>query len=238
MTQQVGHGKVAMLLSDRSWRLREGVGDTHHHKFWGQLVRWGAGPNLRSGTDKVRLGTDQLTYSGDDPIEIIVRLRDKKLNPIKDRSLKAHIWKLKKKVATIPLSYVKNSNGLHRVIAPALAKIGTYHITIDGDEVDPKLTGNSSSSIRSVIRVIGATSPVELSETTLNLPLLETIAELSGGRVILPADAHLLPALFLSGDETRQELRETTLWDHWLVLLILLVTLTAEWSLRRKVGLP
>ncbi|MGY8657250.1 MAG: hypothetical protein ACKVKH_01345, partial [Verrucomicrobiales bacterium] len=46
VTRQTGSGKVAMLLADRTWRLREGVGDIYHHRFWGQLVRWGAGPNL------------------------------------------------------------------------------------------------------------------------------------------------------------------------------------------------
>ena len=86
--------------------------------------------------------------------------------------------------------------------------------------------------------MIGAKSPVELSETTLNRPLLETIAELSGGRVIEPNQTSSLASLFLTGDETREELRETTLWDHWLLLIILLAVLTAEWMVRRGAGLP
>ena len=49
VTRQTGNGKVALLLTDRTWRLREGSGDVYHHRFWGNLVRWGAGPVLRSG---------------------------------------------------------------------------------------------------------------------------------------------------------------------------------------------
>ncbi|NWK55730.1 hypothetical protein HW115_08920 [Verrucomicrobiaceae bacterium N1E253] len=238
VTQTYGKGKVATLLTDRIWRLREGVGDQHHHRFWGQLIRWGAGPNLRSGTPEVRLGTDQLTYSGDDPIQIMVRLRDKQRNPIKDPGLKAHIWKLRKKVATVPLSYVEESHGLHQATAPALATPGSYHITLESEKLDPKLTGNRLSSVRTVIRVVGSTSPVELSETTLNRPLMEKVAELSGGQFTTPDDASTLPSLFLTGDESREELRETSLWDHWLLLTLLLIIFTTEWSLRRKLGLP
>ena len=68
VTRQSGRGKVALLLSDRTWRLREGSGDVYHHRFWGNLVRWGAGPTLRAGGERVRLGTDQLVYTPDDRI--------------------------------------------------------------------------------------------------------------------------------------------------------------------------
>ncbi|MEJ6572078.1 MAG: hypothetical protein QNL01_09025 [Akkermansiaceae bacterium] len=237
VAQQVGNGKVAMLLTDRTWRLREGVGDVHHHRLWGQLVRWGAGPNLRSGTAGVRLGTDQLTYSADDRVEITARLRDKNLLPVKDPSLHALIHLNGKQIASVPMKYMTGSNGLHRALAGPFAQQGNYEITLQGAEVDT-LLGGSDASIKTGIRVIGAKSPVELSETTLNRPLLETIAELSGGRVIEPNQTSSLASLFLTGDETREELRETTLWDHWLLLIILLAVLTAEWMVRRGAGLP
>ncbi|MCP5535133.1 MAG: hypothetical protein H7A51_02740 [Akkermansiaceae bacterium] len=237
VAQQVGNGKVAMLLTDRTWRLREGVGDVHHHRFWGQLVRWGAGPNLRSGVAGVRLGTDQLTYSADDRVEITARLRDKDLLPVKDPSLHALVHLNGKQIASFPMPYIDGSNGLHRALAGPFAQQGNYEITLQGSEVGT-LLGGSDASVTTGIRVLGAKSPVELSETTLNRPLLETIAELSGGRVIEPGQSSSLASLFLTGDETREELRETTLWDHWLLLIILLAVLTAEWMVRRGAGLP
>ena len=36
VAQQVGNGKVAMMLTDRTWRLREGVGDVYHHRQIGR----------------------------------------------------------------------------------------------------------------------------------------------------------------------------------------------------------
>jgi len=222
VTRQTGAGKVAMLLADRTWRLREGVGDIYHHRFWGQLVRWGAGPNLRAGNEKVRLGTDQLTYTGDDRVRIMARLRDSELNPIIDQNLTAQVSHESGEVFAIPLEFREDSNGLHESLAGPFRKPGTYEIKVR-DEVITSF------------RVVGARSAVELSETTLNQPLLDSIAKMSGGRVFRGEGE--LTDLFLRGDETRTELRETSLWDVWPILALLALCLTVEWVLRRRGGL-
>jgi len=228
VTRQTGNGKVAMLLTDRTWRLREGVGDVFHHRFWGQLVRWGAGPNLRSGTKTARLGTDQLTYTGDDPVSIMARLREKNLAPIRDEELVAEIFREGEKVGTVPLNYRDGSNGIHQAKAGPYREPGNYEVRLSGSELNEELATN--------FRVVGSLSATELAETTLNLPLLENIARLSGGRILEDGDDNLA-SLFLSGGETREELRETTLWDRWPLMLLLVILLTTEWVLRRRSGL-
>ncbi|MDF1710716.1 MAG: hypothetical protein P1U90_00650 [Akkermansiaceae bacterium] len=222
VTRQTGAGKVAMLLADRTWRLREGVGDIYHHRFWGQLVRWGAGPNLRAGNEKIRLGTDQLTYTGDDRVQIMTRLRDGDLNPVVDQNLTAEVTHESGEVTQVPLKYRENSNGIHESLAGPFREPGLYEVKVR-DEVITSF------------RVVGARSAIELSETTLNQPLLDSIAKMSGGRVFEGEGA--LADLFLKGDETRTELRETSLWDIWPVLLLLAILLTAEWVIRRRGGL-
>ena len=228
VTRQTGNGKVAMLLTDRTWRLREGVGDVFHHRFWGQLVRWGAGPNLRSGTKTARLGTDQLTYTGDDPVSIMARLREKNLAPIRDEELVAEIFREGEKVGTVPLNYRDGSNGIHQAKAGPYREPGNYEVRLSGSELNEELATN--------FRVVGSLSATELAETTLNLPLLENIARLSGGRILEDGDDNLA-SLFLSRGETREELRETTLWDRWPLMLLLVILLTTEWVLRRRSGL-
>ncbi len=224
VTRQTGAGKVAMLLTDRTWRLREGAGDIYHHRFWGQLVRWGAGPNLRSGNEQMRLGTDALTYTGDDRVRIMARLRDENLNPKIDENLIAEVTHESGQTTRVPLAYREDSNGLHESLAGPFRKPGTYEVKIQDDIVTS-------------FRVVGARSAVELSETTLNLPLLESIAESSGGRILAAGDESRLADLFLKEDESRQELRETSLWDNWPTFALLGFLLTAEWILRRKNGL-
>lgn len=227
VTRQTGNGKVAMLLTDRTWRLREGVGDVYHHRFWGQLVRWGAGPNLRSGTATSRLGTDQLTYTGDDPVTILARLQEENLAPINDETLQAEVLLDGKRVGIYPMTYREGSNGLHQVQAGPFRDPGTYQVRLLSDDL--------SEDITTGFRIVGSLGAVELAETTLNLPLLETIAQLSGGRVVKEGEP--IVELFLTRDDTREELRETTLWDCWPLLLALVVLLTAEWILRRRSGL-
>lgn len=227
VTRQTGNGKVAMLLTDRTWRLREGVGDVYHHRFWGQLVRWGAGPNLRSGTATSRLGTDQLTYTGDDRVTILARLQEENLAPIHDEELQAEVLLDGKRIGIYPMIYREGSNGLHEVQAGPFRKPGTYQVSLLSDDLRERVTTG--------FRVVGSLGAVELAETTLNLPLLETMTQLSGGRIVNEGEP--IAELFLTRDDTREELRETTLWDRWPLLISLIVLLSAEWILRRRSGL-
>ena len=131
VTRQTGHGKVAVVLTDRTWRLREGAGDVHHHRFWGNLIRWGAGPLLRDGSAQVAVGTDQLTYTADDPITITARLRKADLSSVTDPSLCAEILSDGKVVDTIPLAAVAGSNGLHEGKAnPIRTPVSYTHLTL------------------------------------------------------------------------------------------------------------
>jgi hypothetical protein len=238
VTRQTGKGKVAAVLTDRTWRLREGAGDVHHHRFWGNLVRWGAGPLLRAGSAKVALGTDQLTYTADDPIEITARLRKEDLSPVSDPTLKAEILRDGKVVATVPLTPVEGSNGLHEGRADPIRDPGPHTVRIIGDQVDALLSGDRKRDVHTGIRIVGARGPIELAETTLDRPLLEEAAALSGGKVVAPDDLISLLPLFLTEVADREEIRETPLWDNAIVFAILALVLTSEWWLRRSSGLP
>jgi hypothetical protein len=238
VTRQTGNGKVAAILTDRTWRLREGAGDVHHHRFWGNLVRWGAGPLLRAGSDKVALGTDQLTYTADDSIQITARLRDAELNPLSDPSLKAEILSEGKVIATVPLAPVEGSNGLHEGKAEPIRNPGMHTVRIIGKQADSLLAADGKSGIETSIRIVGARGPVELADTTLDRPLLEEAATASGGKVVSADDINSLLPLFLTEAADREEIRETPLWDNALVFAALALVLTAEWWLRRSSGLP
>jgi hypothetical protein len=238
VTRQTGRGKVAAILTDRTWRLREGAGDVHHHRFWGNLIRWGAGPLLRAGSDKVALGTDQLTYTADDSILITARLRDGDLNPVVDPSLKAEILRDGKVVATVPLAAVEGSNGLHEGKSAPIRSPGIHTVRIIGKQADALLAADGKNGVNTNIRIVGARGPVELADTTLDRPLLEEAATASGGKVVVSADILSLLPLFLTEAADREEIRETPLWDNAWVFAALALVLTAEWWLRRSSGLP
>ena len=238
VTRQTGKGKVALLLTDRTWRLREGAGDLYHHRFWGNLVRWGAGPVLRSGGSRVRLGTDQLTYTADVRVKVTARLRGVELNPVMDEGLKAELLRNGELISSVPLASVTGSNGLHEAELAPLAEPGRYEVRLRGEQADRLSAEDGNAGVTAGFRVVGSRGPVELAETTLNRPLLETVAQLSGGKVVDAAHAGDLTGLFLKEGDARKELRETPLWDNALVLGLFALLLAAEWVIRRGGGLP
>ena len=157
---------------------------------------------------------------------------------MKDESLKAEVWRDGEKLATVQMSYLEGSPGLHSAQAGPFSGSGDYQIKLTGKKATDLLETDGEGGVSTAFRVVGAMSPVELSETTLNRPLLNTLAELSGGRVVTPDEAGQLAGLFLTGEETREELRETRLWDHWILLVLFCALLTSEWGIRRGSGLP
>lgn len=238
VARQTGKGKVALLLTDRTWRLREGAGDLYHHRFWGNLVRWGAGPVMRAGGVRARLGTDQLTYTPDDPVKLTARLRDSSQQPVADDSLRADVFRDGQKVSSVGLKPVEGSNGLYESTVDPLADAGRYEVRIQGDKADGLIREDGAAELKAGFRVVGSRGPIELAETTLNLPLLKTVAELSGGKVVSPENAGLLAALFLTDKDKHEETREITLWDRSWVLALLALLLGGEWVIRRAGGLP
>ncbi|WP_193211465.1 hypothetical protein [Luteolibacter marinus] len=238
VTRQSGKGKVALLLTDRTWRLREGAGDLYHHRFWGNLVRWGAGPVLRAGASRVRLGTDQLTYTADDKITVTARLRDSELSPVESTDLTAELVRDGQVLTSVAMSAVENSSGLYEAVMEPLADAGRYEIRLQGAEVARLTAEDGANGVSVGLRVVGSRGPVELAETTLNRGLLDTVAQLSGGKVVTPDAAAELAGLFFKDGNARTELRETPLWDNGWVLGLFAILLTAEWVTRRGGGLP
>jgi hypothetical protein len=238
VTRQTGKGKVALLLTDRTWRLREGAGDLYHHRFWGNLVRWGAGPTLRAGGQRVRLGTDQLTYTPDDRPLVTARLRDTSLGPVADDSLRAEVLLENEVIASVPMTEVEGSDGLYEAQLERFRNAGRYHVRIRGERADNLMDEDGVGEVSAGFRVVGSRGPIEFAETTLNLPLLQTIADLSGGKVVFPYAAGELTELFLTDRNEREEIRETSLWDRSWVLALFALVLAGEWVTRRAGGLP
>jgi hypothetical protein len=186
----------------------------------------------------VRLGTDRLTYTPDEPVKIMVRMRDAALNPLSDETLRAEILRDGKVMTTLPLGALDGSNGFQEVAAGPYKEPGNYEVRVKGQRVEELIAEDGTGPLNVTFRVTGANSPIEMTDTTLNRPLLQTIANLSNGRVVKPGAANELASLFVRDRRELEEVRETSLWDQWLVIGLLAGLLTAEWVVRRGGGLP
>src|SRR5207244_3833486 len=69
--QSYGLGRVVYLGIDSTWRWRFRVGDTYHHRFWGQIVHWAATDKLLPAGNKfVRYGARDPVYMEGEPIKL------------------------------------------------------------------------------------------------------------------------------------------------------------------------
>lgn len=238
VTSRYGLGKVGLLLFDQTWRLRYGVGDTHHHRFWGNLIRWGTGENLRAGTEHVRLGTDRLTYAPGEPVRIMSRLTGEDFRPRQQADVTARLFdEGGGQILQVRLQPRPDGNGIHEAVVPpeALpAAAGRLRITLGGDDVERLLAG--APPVETTIRIAPPANSPELGVVTLDRPRLQRLATLSRGGLHSPGDLTGLAEAFGEPSRTLQERRETTLWDNWALLGAALVLLTSEWLIRRRAG--
>jgi hypothetical protein len=193
---------------------------------------------MRAGGGRARLGTDQLTYTPDDRVMVTARLRDASLGPVDDPSLRVEVLRAGAVLATVPMAPVPGSVGLYEAELQRFEAAGRYEVRLVGERADELIAEDGGAELKTAFKVIGSNGPLEYADTTLNLPLLETIAQLSGGKVVTPYRAGELASLFLSDRDERLETRETTLWDSAWVLGLLGLLLGGEWVIRRAGGLP
>lgn len=233
VTSQAGAGKVAMLNFDHTWRFRYGVGDTYHHRFWGQLLRWGAGENLRAGNEYVRLGTDTLTYEPGAKIKIISKLIENDYRPIADASVTASIFKGTEKVASRELEFQKNSPGIYEGLLDGLNDPGDYTIELSGSEVERL----APDAVKTRFTIASASNPIEYGDLSVDREQATRLASLSQGLITTPATATQALEKFGPASTTKSERKETKLWDNWIILATFLGLVTTEWIARRKGGL-
>ncbi|MCB1206347.1 MAG: hypothetical protein KDN18_18955 [Verrucomicrobiae bacterium] len=238
-TIRAGLGKVLLLHFDQTWRFRYGVGDTYHHRFWGQVTRWGAGPNLRSGNDFVRVGTDRLSYTPNDSIEVTAKVLDPERRPVTDAGVEVEIWKDGERLRTQRLSYRSDSSGLYETSLAGLDDEGEYELKLVGDEVDTALAAvpDGPKEISTELLVVTTRNPIELAELTADRNFLNRATTLTGGKLTELDDLASLVNSFGAPKEVLKERRNITLWDKWPLLLAFFGLLTTEWVLRRRSGL-
>ncbi len=238
-TARAGLGKVLFLHADQTWRFRYGVGDTYHHRFWGQVTRWGAGPNLRSGNEFVRLGTDRLSYTPDDPVMVTAKVLDKDRRPVTDAILDLEVWHAGEMLSRQQMSYRSDSSGLYETSLSGLAQEGGYELRVTGDAADQAIEQNPEGpqGISTELLVVTTRNPVELAELTADRDFLNRATQMTGGHLAELSDLDSLITSFGAPKETITEQRNLPLWDTWPMLLTFLGFLTTEWVLRRRSGL-
>ncbi|MFN9720197.1 MAG: hypothetical protein ACK58L_15975 [Planctomycetota bacterium] len=251
-----GFGQVVWMGLDSTWRWRFRAGDQWHYKFWGQLIRWAARNKASAGNDDVRLTLSDMIVDESDPLDATVRWNPGLLPQLAG----AHVEIIATPIDSAPSDF-ETRNGMNDATStdgqsgheekfaavlestaetperftgrlPRLAP-GTWQLElqVSGGTVTLKEPIRSEVLIR---RQLSA----ELANVSCHRELLTQLSELSGGTVVEPADTESLLKLIQPRDDVQERIQERTLWDHWIVLVVMFSLLMSEWVIRKLNGLP
>jgi len=235
VVHHVAAGRVMMLATDRTWRLRYRVGDTYHHKFWGQVMRWATANKLPAGTDFVKLGTDRTRYGPGRPIRVRAKIVQPDLTPVVSKNVAVKVHAGRKLLLRKALEYVEGSAGLYQAEIAQLPS-GTYRVELEAGEAEPILAAEKVKKVVtefSVDPVVGA----EQVELSADRGLLRRLANVTGGVVLDPHQAARVADALGEKSLQRREPRELRLWDSWPLLILIVILASCEWILRKRVGL-
>ncbi|MCL1887274.1 MAG: hypothetical protein FWF96_00170 [Kiritimatiellaeota bacterium] len=224
-----GRGKILSFMFDRTWRFRYRVGDTHHHRFWGQVMRWGVGEKLRDGDEFFRVGTDKVAYMPGEPVQVMGRVLNRDGSPARDVTLLALITpegETENVLARQRPVYREDSNGLYEAEFKGFERPGRYTVHLHRRDM--------GQTIETQFLVTAARRPVELANVAATDENLLRLARLTSGRVVEPDQINQLLNAFGAGRQTAYDLTKRPLWDNPLLFILIVGLLTAEWILRKK----
>lgn len=232
----VGSGRVVYLAAPVTYQLRYRQGDTFHHRFWGQLLRWAVARDLAEGSRTVQLGSDKSRYEQGEPVQVSVRL-----SRLDGQSVAG---------AALRVSAIQDGRVLQEVLAREEAtRPGSYHATLEQLPVGPIRLQAAGEAIQALLAAENFRRPVEttvavdpsgeleLRQPLCNLPLLRELVDASGGMMVPPTGLEAALRQLDLEPETQETVRKTPLWNRWDLFWLFIGCLSVEWALRKYLGL-
>lgn len=234
-----GAGKVMQLTFDQTWRLRYGVGDKHHHQFWGQVLRWSIQDRLAAGTELVRLGTDRVLYRGGDSVTVRARLLDENRNTVVSQDTMASVYLNDELVQQTLLGAQSDDSGMLSATIDGLEQAGKYRVELSGPTVVQLLRseGRAEELISLDFAIEGMNENTEISDKVADSSVPIQLADWSGGTVVSPAEAASLLERLGPKSTFQREQWTVPLWNLWPVIASFLMIVSLEWAMRKSTGL-
>jgi hypothetical protein len=219
-----GGGRVLFVGTDSTWSWRQNVGDRFFYRFWGQAVRFVARRDPKSGK-KSWIEVRPVRAQPGEQAEIELMAFGPDGAPVNEAK------------QVVPVQGGGSVNMVDLAADPAVKGRFTGKFT-------PKLAGEyrltytppgQKEPIEARLRVMVA--PEELRHPNVNRSALELLASTADGQMVELPDLATI-ADQLQGEAKFTELhRESSVWDNWLTLSLLIFLYTLDVGLRRLMGL-
>jgi len=224
--ENYGRGRTAILATSGTWRwqMRQDHRDQTHEAFWRQLLRW-----MVTGTPgQVTAATPRQVLSDETRLRLRAEVRDAAFRPAPDAHVEARILAPGGRESTVELAPKPDEPGVYTAEWNAAAA-GSYIAEIIARRGDQELG-------RDAVTVLREDGVAENFHTAQNRELLESLAAGTGGRYYHPSEASKL-ASEIEYSEAGVTVRQTSdVWNVPAMLLLALITRSAEWLLRRRWG--
>lgn len=225
-----GAGKVFYHAFDDSWRWRYEVADLYHVRYWNQIANWVAELPFAVRDKFVSLDAGAVTYRPGDSADLRVRLRDGENRPVTNATVDAVLYRDGARAATIRLAPDDNAGGLFRGKTAALEP-GSYEVAVESAAI-PAAELKAHAEFKVEPRETG-----ELTQLSLNEDLLREMSAASGGQYLREEDLGRLPDMLAPMSQGRIIESDTVLWQSYWWFLPIIGLLTAEWIIRKRVGM-
>ena len=225
-TQRFGLGRAMIFTGEASWRWRMllPATDTTHELVWRQLARWLAA----SAADRIEIPPSSVALPGTTEA-MSVLVRDEEFKPIGNAEVTVRLREPGGQERSMPAALTNPGEGRYTA-AVRFDQAGVYTIA-----ADVRRAGQMLGSVTRPMLVGG--SDVELSEPRLNESVLRRIAETSGGQYLAATDVESLPGLLRKSEVGSPPTEMRDLWHNGWTLALIVALLSAEWVVRRRVGL-
>jgi hypothetical protein len=227
--QRYGRGKsLAFPIQDSwAWKMdaKVPVDDTTHSTFWRRLVRW----MVDGVPGQVEMTTSLDRVEPGEPVKLTAEVVDPTFTEVNDGRVAAEITAPSGKTTEVPLEWTVTKDGEYAgTFVPD--EPGRYAVKTTAARGQTDLGSNTT-------HVRASAGDAEYFDATMRAPLLQRIAEDTGGRFFTPATVASLPEAISYSGRGVTVVEERDLWDMPVVLLLLIALVGAEWSYRRQRGL-
>ncbi len=228
VTQRFGRGRTAALLVGDLWHL--GLGDEERQKdlqkAWRQIVRW----LVADVPEQIELRAEP--QPGEEVVPLQVRAHTSSFDPLDNASVTLKVTPLG---ATQPITLTAT---------PSTSEPGLYEASYvphdtNGYRVEATVTDeNGAVAGRAKTGWTTDLTGEELRSLAANRPLMESVAQKTGGEVLTPTGLATFIRQLPAKHAPITELWTQPLWHTPAVFLLALGCFVAEWGLRRWKGLP
>ncbi len=226
VTRTRGAGKVLYMGTDGAWRWRKGVEDQYHYRFWGQVVRWMAYQRNMAKGEKMRL-----FYSPEQPrvrqtVFATANVQASNGEPLMNGQVTLRTEAPSGQMEQIRMISDGGDWGAYTSSFTPLES-GSYKLTLQCEQTQATLETN--------LLVLGGA--VERIGKPARPEVLEEMASLSGGRLVLPENFATISSLLTSLPAQSLQIQRFAIWSSPWSVATLIGMATMFWIGRKMLGL-